>query len=109
MAFVITSDCIKCGVCADVCPENAIVEDETQYIIIEICIDCGICLPECPIEAIKGKIGIEPGETTADFDFSVEGVACFGACALAPVMVVDGDVYGKVTPEQAVEILEELT
>ncbi|MBC8312736.1 MAG: 4Fe-4S binding protein [Candidatus Cloacimonetes bacterium] len=55
MAFVITSDCIKCGVCADVCPENAIVEDETQYIIIEICIDCGICLPECPIEAIKGK------------------------------------------------------
>lgn len=56
MAFVITSDCVKCGVCVDVCPENAIIEDETQYIITEDCIDCGICIKECAIGAIKGKI-----------------------------------------------------
>jgi len=61
------------------------------------------------MSAVKKKLGIGPGETTPDYEFSVEGVACFGSCALAPVMVVDGKVYGKVTPRQAVEILEELT
>ena len=61
------------------------------------------------VEAVRRKLGVDPGETTEDFEFSVEGVACFGSCALAPVMVVDGKVYGKVTPQQAVEILEDLT
>ena len=61
------------------------------------------------VKSVQRHIGIGPGETTPDYEFSVEGVACFGSCALAPVMVVDGKVYGKVTPEQAVEILEELT
>ncbi len=55
MSFIITSDCIKCGACVDVCPEKAIVEDDTQYIITGDCIECGQCLNECPLEAIVGN------------------------------------------------------
>ncbi len=55
MSFIITQDCIKCGSCVDVCPENAIIEDETQYIITDDCIECGLCVKECPLDAIKGK------------------------------------------------------
>lgn len=60
------------------------------------------------IEAVKKRIGIGPGETSEGFEFSVESVACFGSCALAPVMVVNDRVYGNMTPERASEILEGL-
>jgi len=55
MSFIITSECVKCGMCVDVCPVSAIVEGEDQYIITEACIDCGECVAACPIDAIKGK------------------------------------------------------
>ena len=61
------------------------------------------------VRAIARKLGIQPGGTTDDFEFTVEAVACFGSCALAPVMVVDGKVYGNVTAERAVSILEALS
>jgi len=57
--------------------------------------------------AIERTLGVGSGSTTEDYRFSLERVACFGSCALAPVMVVDDRVYGNVTPEQAVEILED--
>jgi NADH-quinone oxidoreductase subunit E len=60
------------------------------------------------LEAISGRLGIRPGETTPDYRYSLEQVACFGSCALAPIVVVDNRVYGKVTPEQIERILEEL-
>ena len=60
------------------------------------------------VEAITRELGIRPGETTADMEFSVERVACFGSCALAPVVVVDGKYYARVTPDSAVEILRNL-
>ena len=49
------------------------------------------------IKTIQHSLGIEPGETTEDMEFTFETVACLGACALAPVMVVDGTYYGKNT------------
>jgi len=61
------------------------------------------------IRAVSARLGIGPGETTEDFEFSVERVACFGSCALAPVMVINDKVYGNVTPEMAVKALDELT
>ncbi len=61
------------------------------------------------MRVIKRKLGIEEGESTADFEFNLEKVACFGSCALAPVMVVNDKVYGNVTPEQALEILDGLS
>ena len=60
------------------------------------------------MEAVRKKLGIKPGETTEDFQFSLERVACFGSCALAPVMVVDGKVYGGMSPQKALELLEKL-
>jgi NADH-quinone oxidoreductase subunit E len=61
------------------------------------------------VKAVQAALGIAPGETTEDFEFSLERVACFGSCALAPVLVIDDTVYGNMTPERAVDILESLT
>ena len=51
------------------------------------------------LNGIRGELGIGPDETTDDGEFSLETVNCMGSCALAPVMVVDGVYYGKVTLE----------
>ncbi len=59
------------------------------------------------LEAVEEKLGIQPGGTTPDRKFSLERVACFGACALAPVMVVDGTVYGSMTITKAKQLLAE--
>ena len=58
------------------------------------------------VEALQKKLGIEPGQTTPDYRFTVERVACLGSCALAPVVVVDGRVHGQVTPESMEEIID---
>ncbi len=50
---------------------------------------------------------MKPGETTTDRRFTYETVRCFGACGLAPVIVVDEEVYGRVKPSKAKEILEQ--
>ena len=55
---------------------------------------------------LKRDLGIEPGETTDDGAFSVELVNCLGSCALAPVMVVDGNYHNKLRVEQIPGIIE---
>jgi len=57
------------------------------------------------LEAVMHQLGIKPGGTTEDYEFSLERVACFGSCALAPVMVVDKTVYGRMTTVKAREVL----
>lgn len=52
------------------------------------------------------EAGVRPGETSPDYKVSLETVACFGACALAPVMVVDKTVYGKMTTAKARQVLD---
>ncbi len=59
------------------------------------------------MDEIDRYLGISPGETTSDFKFSLERVACFGSCALSPVIVVDDKVYGRMTPRKVKKILEE--
>jgi len=59
-------------------------------------------------EAICEEYGIEPGGTTADRLFTLQAVNCVGACALAPVMIVDGKYHDGVTPESALKILRAL-
>lgn len=60
------------------------------------------------LSALEERLGIKEGETTADGNISLERVACLGACALAPAMVVDEKVYGRVTLAQLQKILEGL-
>lgn len=55
---------------------------------------------------IRAKYGLEAGKTTADRRFFLEEVRCLGACGLAPVMVVDNDIFGALSPEKAVDILD---
>jgi NADH:ubiquinone oxidoreductase subunit E len=57
------------------------------------------------LRAIKQELGIEEGETTEDGEFTLETVACIGACALAPTMMVGKETHGKLTPSKALEIL----
>jgi NADH-quinone oxidoreductase subunit E len=57
-------------------------------------------------EELQRQLGIKPGETTPDREFSLETVNCLGACALGPVVVVDGHYFSKVRPSMVKEILE---
>ena len=61
------------------------------------------------LNALRKKLGTsEKNQTTADMMFTVETVACLGACGLAPVVVIDEQVYGQVTPERAVALVDEI-
>ena len=57
------------------------------------------------IRAVGHELGVGEGETTEDMLFTFETVACLGACALAPVMVVDGVYYGKMTSKRAKTVI----
>ncbi len=56
----------------------------------------------------KAKLGIEYHETTTDGNFSLEPVYCLGNCGCSPAMSINGEVYGRVSPERFDEILDEL-
>jgi NADH-quinone oxidoreductase subunit E len=59
-------------------------------------------------EAICNEFGVQPGGTTSDRLFTLQAVNCVGACALAPVMIVDGKYYDGVTPDLALDIIRGL-
>lgn len=52
------------------------------------------------LEAIENRIGIKEGETTKDMEYSLETVACIGACGLSPCIMVNKDVKAKLTPKK---------
>ncbi|HVO39290.1 MAG TPA: NADH-quinone oxidoreductase subunit NuoE [Spirochaetia bacterium] len=49
---------------------------------------------------IESKLGVAPGNNTADGEFTIERVACLGCCSLAPVVMIDGEVYGRLTGDK---------
>jgi NADH-quinone oxidoreductase subunit E len=57
--------------------------------------------------AIEAGLNVKDGETTADGKFTVESVACLGCCSLAPVMMIDNDTFGRLTPESAIKAVKE--
>jgi len=57
-------------------------------------------------EAFERRLGIRAGETTGDKEFSLETVNCLGACALGPIVVVDGHYFSQVTPPRVAGILK---
>lgn len=56
-------------------------------------------------EAISGFLGIDPGQTTGDGNFTFEIVSCMGLCGVAPAMMVNDDVYGNLKPDTVADIL----
>jgi NADH-quinone oxidoreductase subunit E len=75
---------------------------------IKVCMGTACHLRGAPkvLEAIEGALGIRCGGTTPDGLFSVEAVNCLGACALAPVVMVEESCYGSMTPSKVREMLE---
>ena len=57
------------------------------------------------LREVEEQLGIKPGETTDDLEYSLETIACFGSCALAPVIVIDENVYGRMTTAKVRQIL----
>ncbi|MGI6033470.1 MAG: NAD(P)H-dependent oxidoreductase subunit E [Coriobacteriales bacterium] len=74
--------------------------------VIKVCsgTTCHIRGGENIEDGITRELGVEPGDTTDDGEFSLEEVHCVGACALAPVVIVDDDLYGNVTLDKLPEI-----
>jgi len=75
--------------------------------IVKVCrgTACHVRGGERILSEVEKQLGIKPGETTDDLEYSLETIACFGSCALAPVVVIDKIVYGRVTIKKAAEIL----
>jgi NADH-quinone oxidoreductase subunit E len=61
------------------------------------------------VDQISRVLHVEPGETTKDMQFTLEEVNCLGACALGPVMVIDGKYYGKMTVNKIEKTLSKYT
>jgi len=53
---------------------------------------------------VERHLGIKPGETTDNLEYSLETIACFGSCALAPVIVIDKNVYGRMTTKKVATV-----
>lgn len=60
------------------------------------------------MDRLKERLKIEPGQTTEDGMFSLDETRCVGACGLAPVFTVNGEVYGKATVQKLDQVLDEL-
>lgn len=60
------------------------------------------------MDRLLDRLKINPGETTSDGLFSIEETRCVGACGLAPVFTVNGEVYGKATVQKLDQVLDEL-
>jgi NADH:ubiquinone oxidoreductase subunit E len=56
------------------------------------------------LKLVKRHLGIEEDEITPDFEYSLETVACIGCCALAPNMVINRDIYGRMNPKKVASI-----
>ena len=76
--------------------------------IIRVCksLPCFLKNYDPIIKAIKKEIGIGPGEMTEDGKYSLQLTNCIGACDKAPAMMVNGDIYGNLTPAKVAKILK---
>lgn len=77
---------------------------------IAVCLGtaCFVKGSEKILDRVKERLGVDVGETTADGKFSIEATRCIGACGLAPVFTVNGEVYGKATVKMMDEVLDKL-
>ncbi|HEX9061538.1 MAG TPA: NAD(P)H-dependent oxidoreductase subunit E [Clostridia bacterium] len=76
--------------------------------VVNVCMGtaCYVRGAETLMKKIEEKLGIKAGETTEDGKFSIDALRCVGACGLAPVVIVDGKVHGRITEDQVLKLLE---
>jgi NADH:ubiquinone oxidoreductase subunit E len=79
--------------------------------LVRVCLGtaCYVRGGKLVLEALKDELAIEVGSTTADGQFSLEVARCFGACGLAPTIMIDEDVHQRVKPLKLRAILEQYT
>ena len=77
---------------------------------ISVCLGtaCFVKGSEKIMERLKQRLNIDEGETTPDGKFSIDSTRCVGACGIAPVFTVNGEVYGKATVKKLDEVLDSL-
>jgi len=75
--------------------------------VVTVCMGTACHVRGAPrmLDQVKGELGIEAGQTTQDRMFTLERVNCLGACALGPVVVLDGEYHPKMTPNKLRELL----
>jgi len=79
--------------------------------VVNVCLGtaCVVRGSKKVLERISDRLGIEPGETTEDGEFTLETVNCLGACALGPIVVVDGAYSGQMNASKSDALLREMT
>ena len=79
----------------------------TGEYVISVCTGtaCYVKGAQLVLDEVKKQLGIESGETTPDGKFSIQDTRCLGCCGLAPVMVINNDVYGRLEPADVKDIL----
>ena len=77
--------------------------------LIKVCkgTACHVAGAEKVYSIITEELGVEEGGTTGDGNFTLESVACLGCCSLAPVVMINDNIYGKLTPAKMGKILKE--
>ncbi len=78
--------------------------------IIKVChgTACHVQGAKAITEALQDSLKVKDGETTEDKLFTLESVACLGCCSLAPVMMINGETYGKLTSKSATKIIRNM-
>ena len=79
--------------------------------IIKVCLGtaCHVKGGERIAESVERELGIKPGQTTDDFMYTLETVACIGACALAPTMTTDKETHGQMTTRKVAEVISDIS
>lgn len=86
------------------------LEPKGKY-LVKVCdgTACHVRKNQSLIAALRRRLGLKESEkTTKDMRYTLEIVSCIGACALAPAVVINGTVYGQMTPEKAAKTIDEL-
>ncbi len=75
--------------------------------VISVCTGtaCYVKGAQLVLDEVKNQLGIGSGETTKDGKFSIQDTRCLGCCGLAPVMMINNDVYGRLEPADVKDIL----
>jgi NADH-quinone oxidoreductase subunit E len=77
--------------------------------LITVCVGtaCHVRGARAVLERLESVLSVAAGGTTADGRFTLETVNCLGACALGPLIAIDGKYYGNMTPARVADVLEE--